>query len=989
MPGILSATVTYPQLRTQPAFIYPGTTTTLPFLYSGAFGSLTNYAAGTVVGVTFTVLFQAHGVPTSLRMYLENTEGWIGSFHGTGPAQFSNTFNRETCRRLFSGYVFPNFNLIVQVDPIPGLTSHAVTITSAQATVYLELEDGSDPPRIPPSPPPPAPPPPSPPNQPPSPPAPPPPPTPPPDPPRNNYALVFRQNPPGAISTGTDFSVQVDIINIRTQARALEISGEAIVRLDIVENDPPHFIIPGLSPGSTPPNSVLVSFTEGRSPVINLQIANTVVSGVYRLSAYDRYDPFYNGFQTGYSTSFSLNGDSANATHLAFQTQPPTSVSANEIWANFKVDALRDSGIKDLAFTEPITITPISIIDDTPPAGKFFGTTTVSAVSGTATFTNLRYTHPARLRLKATSPNLRPAYSLPITVLGQPFPPGTVGLRQNIAEDGTIWKKTVGITSPTITDVSNQEKKVIDGDLASSAGVATDGFRFVFPTPLQLGSLTLKFKLTNLTNNPIIAIYTSENTTTGSDGSWVEYTSYTPTQTEVITELKFEDVQVVAGIWVTLDKKGGTSSCTWQGIHITGVYLGSPISFFEAKTTLPLYAEKYVHLPYPPEKIPDDRVVTREFIIQNNTGGEIRLNLLTEPARYGGDTAIDTELTLTTTTDTELPIPITLPAFGQTTIKARYTNPQNPKDGEHYSRFTVVNADLTNDEFLIGPDTGGAGSTSVSWYAIKTGQRTQVYSAEVTVQDVSVDWTNNELYILRDLNEPYTVQVRDITTGALKRTLTCDNPNRSAIGPGQMCFSNGNVIINTTTGGSNNVVSIFSGSDGSFIAEGTFGSGSSGVIRGLQANHYGEFYVFTGNASDELRHYTASGTLLNTLSGQTSRVITYWDPLSNELVALSRSGDSVTFHRWSRTLSTTTTTTLNLNTLFGVTLSTTANPLGFVHALEKKEYLIVRITAPVAETRMYRMPVKQYSEITFHSTMNSSLSNTQFSVRHIKSIRPQ
>jgi hypothetical protein len=129
-------------------------------------------------------------------------------------------------------------------------------------------------------------------------------------------------------------------------------------------------------------------------------------------------------------TGFTLRASSANvpdvisaafaiiqsANQLVFTVQPTSTPRALTIAPPIQV-AIRDSGGNPTTSTAPVQIQ----ILNNPGGGALTGTTTVAAVNGVATFSNLAITLPgAGYTLQATSPGLTPATSQPFDIVAPP-----------------------------------------------------------------------------------------------------------------------------------------------------------------------------------------------------------------------------------------------------------------------------------------------------------------------------------------------------------------------------------------------------------------------------------------------------------------------------------------------------------------------------------------------------------------------------------------
>ena len=117
---------------------------------------------------------------------------------------------------------------------------------------------------------------------------------------------------------------------------------------------------------------------------------------------------------TGTSTiGVSGFGGSGAATHLVFLVQPSTTVAGAAIIPAVKVAAVSSAGSTDPTFVNSITVA----LGANPGSGTLSGTTTVAAVAGVATFSNLSINNAgAGYTLVASTPTRPPATSAAFTV---------------------------------------------------------------------------------------------------------------------------------------------------------------------------------------------------------------------------------------------------------------------------------------------------------------------------------------------------------------------------------------------------------------------------------------------------------------------------------------------------------------------------------------------------------------------------------------------
>ena len=106
-------------------------------------------------------------------------------------------------------------------------------------------------------------------------------------------------------------------------------------------------------------------------------------------------------------------GGSGAATHLVFTVQPSTTRAGVAISPAIQVAAAASSGATDPTFTNSVTMA----LGTNPGGGTLSGTTTVQAVSGVATFSNLSINNVgAGYTLIASTPTRTPVSSTAFTI---------------------------------------------------------------------------------------------------------------------------------------------------------------------------------------------------------------------------------------------------------------------------------------------------------------------------------------------------------------------------------------------------------------------------------------------------------------------------------------------------------------------------------------------------------------------------------------------
>lgn len=117
---------------------------------------------------------------------------------------------------------------------------------------------------------------------------------------------------------------------------------------------------------------------------------------------------------TGISTiGISDFGGSGAATHLVFTVQPSNTVAGAVITPAVRVAAVSNSGSTDPTFVNSVTVA----LGANPGGGTLSGTTTISAVAGVATFSNLSISSAGvGYTLIASTPTRTPATSAAFSV---------------------------------------------------------------------------------------------------------------------------------------------------------------------------------------------------------------------------------------------------------------------------------------------------------------------------------------------------------------------------------------------------------------------------------------------------------------------------------------------------------------------------------------------------------------------------------------------
>ncbi len=522
--------------------------------------------------------------------------------------------------------------------------------------------------------------------------------------------------PPDFAAFNTNYTLTIDIT--KNGVRDASIGGTIVVRIQSFPFDLAAGVAAPLASWSlngTTATSHFMTVTEGRATG-TIQVLSTNAVGRFQVQIPTTGGSIsLNSFVYGSTFRISTGGTgggtpSPGVTTARFTVQPASSANVGDP-LSFTVAAVNDSGTTITGYTGKVAIIITYADHKAAPRDTFTasGVTVsgssdgfidileVNMVAGVYAATNVRILRPGRYKFTAAIAGTsgRPADSTFVTVLGVAVPGDIVGLRQNILNDGTLFVGTTGY--PTVTAnpaISATERTYLDGDFSSANFKAVHGVRLVLPFVIQLEKLETKFKVSSVAANPIIRLLVSEDTTTGTDGTWTLLTSYTPLTTSVtIRNFTFTAPVFAKGIWVTIDQNGGSASCNWYAVHPFGGYVGPTISFLNA-TALPVDNEGVLSIPYPAEPINTATSKVRDLQIRNNTSTEYVLSLSVEPAREGGDDAVDDEVTIVDTNDAPFPSQFILAPFGSQAFRVRYSRVSAPAalDGDHVVRLTAREA---------------------------------------------------------------------------------------------------------------------------------------------------------------------------------------------------------------------------------------------------------------------------------------------------------
>ncbi len=409
----------------------------------------------------------------------------------------------------------------------------------------------------------------------------------------------------------------------------------------------------------------------------------------------------------------------------------PTVVQVSDNLGSVTATAKNEALATITTFTGAVTVEAYT--SGTVDTTALIGTKTVNAVAGVATFSTLTFAKPGVYQLQFSATGFDTVTSNPITVMGDFSADDIVGLRQNIRDDGTVWKKTTNISSPTLSDPTSAEKSIIDADMASTSNTVNHGYRFFMPYNMKLQRVDFKVKVSTLTGTPTIRLYTSQDATSVSTGTWVQQAEFTPVHTNVfMSAFSFSVPVLCRGVWITINQGGGSATATWYAVHVSGPYLSPAISFVEQTSSEVLGTETTLSIPTPAKKLAGAQTVTRNFIIRNNTSATYELEPVVAPARNGGDTLADTDNVVILDERGEAVAIVVLDPYESRQITVQYTitAADNDNSGKHYVRFTPYERSESTGSILH--ITGNAANhgfdkRDLSTFTISTSQGTGGY----------------------------------------------------------------------------------------------------------------------------------------------------------------------------------------------------------------------------------------------------------------------
>lgn len=611
------------------------------------------------------------------------------------------------------------------------------------------------------------------------------------------YRFTYTQSPNGSVFPTTGYTVTIEIT--RLGIRDGSVNGTANLYLHQfgtvftnpfnIGGDNAYFqtvtfvegrasvtvSIDALATGPTIPGSVSIS-----QGICYFAIPTTTMSGKVILTSAS--GTFY------LSTGFGLPpAPVVGASQLVFTSNPPSDANIGETFP-VAVTAQTVTGTTVTGFTGTIFLV-IQRADGTRyDTTKVTGTKSSTFVSGVATFSNIGFTEPGRYRFKvgySISPPVTDAISSPITILGEPVAGDIVGLRLNLAEDGTTWVGTTGY--PTVSAnpaISAGDKAIIDGDFNVTNNKTIHGIRFIPQYAFRVSRIDLKYKVSTLTGVPYIRILYSTDTTNGTNGTWTLLTSHRIDTTDVSNKsFVFTTSTLYKGLWVTLDQGSGSPSMNWYGMHVFGGYAGAPISILNINA-VSVDNEGILSIPYPATPIAAAGTHNRDFLVRNNSNSLIYLGVQVGPARYGGDTGVEPFVSVYDTNDNPVSPAFVLQPHEARALRLKWLSTATPTyDGEHLLRVTMRSGDATSSEaLLLGGQTAYNGyriNTIDNVNAISTGTGGYVFTGVSLIPFSDVEYVNGS-------RKAWYVQYRDTATnetyvgyiqnGAVLYTVTLTSP---------------------------------------------------------------------------------------------------------------------------------------------------------------------------------------------------------------------
>lgn len=521
--------------------------------------------------------------------------------------------------------------------------------------------------------------------------------------------LEFVAYPPQGAAFATPYTTSVDVVTTTRYADGSASSGRNVgasgsITLTI-KQAAGSTTIP-FTVSAVTATSHTLTVTGGRATA-TITIPSTATTGPFILMA----SGFTGTPKATDGVSPQINFGSLLSQGIVWGTEPTRYVEVGAAYTTFTAVAKNTSLATITGFTGTVTLSILR--GGQSDAASYSGTTEVAAVSGVATFSTITFTKAGTYTLSASATGFNPTSTVTVIVTGVFAEDDILGLRQNILYDGTLVGKCTGNPpSPgVIAAASNSELRIIDGDMAATTSVTADGFRFIHPHLIRLQRVDYKVALSTITGTPRIELYTSQDATTISNGTWTLQSSFTPKTAAVqIGAFTLSTPVICKGVYISLHDNGGAATATWRAIHISGPYINPAISWTASTPQgRDVTSENTIGIPVPYRVLTGAQNVTRELIMRNNTSSEYQLAVLHEAARDGGDSLMASQVTLEDENGLALPGQFLLSPYASKAFTIRYniTAAENDNSGKHVGRISLLSYSESSAYAFFVENTGG------------------------------------------------------------------------------------------------------------------------------------------------------------------------------------------------------------------------------------------------------------------------------------------
>ena len=724
----------------------------------------------------------------------------------------------------------------------------------------------------------------------------------------NSYRAVWITVPPNGGTSNTAYTATMDVYgrttaaNFVSEGRMTGESGTVVWKLWHIGTSA---YVGFKYNGGTTSTSQTVTVTDGRATG-TVTIPSGSPSGLYRLEASNLSS---RSVQTAYSTNFNIDALPAQSFLIA---GVPSAAQVNDNLGSITCTAKSTSLATITTYTGTVTV--VAYRNGVQVGNTvFLGTKSVAAVAGVATFSTLSFAEPGNYYLEFSATGFAKVQSNTIAVTGAFSPDDIIGLRQDLLYDGTVWRLTTNITSPTLNTPTETQRRTIDGDMASTSGITTHGVRYFLPFNIKLQRVDFKVQLSSISSTPTIRLYTSQDATSVSTGTWVQQAEFTPVHiNRFISAFSFATPVACRGVWMTLNQNGGAATATWYSIQVVGPYLNPSLSFTEQGGGEQLANESSLVVPSPAQVLSGAQTVTRSVTLKNNTSTDYEVAPTVQAARLGGDSVCDsTNLFLLDESDLPFPEIITLPAYSSRLAKLQYviTATENDSSGKHYIRFTPFVRDEVHGYFMHMGNTGANQGIQIkdmnTWGTFSTVSQS---AGSATYRDCAYSPTANTHHFLGDDGSSNVVLGRIIGEVAATWTIT----GATVANVSRMCFYNGNFYIFDSVNTAAKILPWISTNNsiayGSITSPFSLPTQTTGPKCALsREDGSGRLWVMNGSLTSNIVIYDidVNGQVFNTistvtaLSGKTIQTIG-WDLIRKELYVITAlSGGSRTVARYS------------------------------------------------------------------------------------------